>query len=287
MKSYYDLTIKIFPYVDDEFITAKLWELNPDGIFEDDIQQTYHLYFSNKPDNQEIKNILEDLRINNYIAGYETQLDEFEEKNWNEEWEKNLRVIEISDKLVIKPTYKEYTPKENQIVLIIDPKMSFGTGEHATTQMMLKLIEKYIQPNDKVIDVGTGTGILAIAAIKLGAKYALALDNDEWVYENIIENLHNNNVSENICNVFIGTSDQIKENDYDMVIANIQKNILLELVDDFSSKVVNTKNKPARILLSGILTIDEQDIIKAYTQKGFSHIETIYQDEWCAIVLTK
>lgn len=287
MKSYYDLTIKIFPYVDDEFITAKLWELNPDGIFEDDIQQAYHLYFSNKPDNQEIKNILEDLRINNYIAGYETKLDEFEEKNWNEEWEKNLRVIEISDKLVIKPTYKEYTPKENQIVLIIDPKMSFGTGEHATTQMMLKLIEKYIKPNDKVIDVGTGTGILAIAAIKLGAKFALALDNDEWVYENIIENLHNNNVSENICNVFIGTSDQIKENDYDMVIANIQKNILLELVDDFSNKVVNCQNKPARILLSGILTIDEQDIIKAYTQKGFSHTETIYQDEWCAIVLTK
>lgn len=285
MKKYYDLLIKTYPFVEDEFITSKLWELNPDGIFEDDIKEAYHLYFSSKPNETEIKNLLDDLRINNYIAGCETSLNEFEEKNWNEEWEKNLRVIEVTDKIVIKPSYKEYNAKEDQIVLVIDPKMSFGTGEHATTQMMLKLIEKYIQPNDKVIDVGTGTGILAIAAIKLGAKFALALDNDEWVYENIIENLHNNNVSEKQCSVFIGTSDKIKDNDFDLLIANIQKNVLLELADDFRNKLLNATNKPARILLSGILSIDEKDIIKEYSNQNFKHIETIYQDEWCAIAL--
>jgi ribosomal protein L11 methyltransferase len=286
MKTYFELSIKIYPYVDDEYITTKLWELEPEGVYENDIKQSFDLYFPHKPNLKNVIELLNDLKSQKYISGYEYTLTEFEEKNWNEEWEKNLRVIEISDKLVVKPSNKEYSPKDGQIVLIIDPKMSFGTGEHATTQMMLKLIEKYINPNDKVIDVGTGTGILAIAAIKLGANFAVAIDNDEWVYENILENLQNNSIENGKIQVLIGTSDIVKDTDFDMIIANIQKNVLLEIAEDFKNKVKDTKNT-SKVLLSGILREDENDIINHYKNFGFNHIETIYQDEWCAIVLNK
>jgi ribosomal protein L11 methyltransferase len=286
MKTYFELSIKIYPYVDDEYITTKLWELEPEGVYENDIKQSFDLYFPDKPNLDKVIYLLNELKTQNFIAGFEYTLSELEEKNWNEEWEKNLRVIEISDKLVVKPSNKEYSPKDGQIVLIIDPKMSFGTGEHATTQMMLKLIEKYINPNDKVIDVGTGTGILAIAAIKLGASFAVAIDNDEWVYENILENLHNNSIENGKIQVLIGTSDIVKDTDFDMIIANIQKNVLLEIAEDFKNKVKDTKNT-SKVLLSGILREDENDIINHYKTFGFNHIETIYQDEWCAIVLNK
>ncbi|HOP48992.1 MAG TPA: 50S ribosomal protein L11 methyltransferase [Ignavibacteriales bacterium] len=286
MKTYFELSIKIYPYVDDEYITTKLWELEPEGVYENDIKQSFDLYFPDKPNLDKVIYLLNELKTQNFIAGFEYTLSELEEKNWNEEWEKNLRVIEISDKLVVKPSNKEYSPKDGQIVLIIDPKMSFGTGEHATTQMMLKLIEKYINPNDKVIDVGTGTGILAIAAIKLGANFAVAIDNDEWVYENILENLQNNSIENGKIQVLIGTSDIVKDTDFDMIIANIQKNVLLEIAEDFKNKVKDTKNT-SKVLLSGILREDENDIINHYKTFGFNHIETIYQDEWCAIVLNK
>ncbi len=286
MKTYFELSIKIYPYVDDEYITTKLWELEPEGVYENDIKQSFDLYFPDKPNLDKVIYLLNELKTQNFIAGFEYTLSELEEKNWNEEWEKNLRVIEISDKLVVKPSNKEYSPKDGQFVLIIDPKMSFGTGEHATTQMMLKLIEKYINPNDKVIDVGTGTGILAIAAIKLGANFAVAIDNDEWVYENILENLQNNSIENGKIQVLIGTSDIVKDTDFDMIIANIQKNVLLEIAEDFKNKVKDTKNT-SKVLLSGILREDENDIINHYKTFGFNHIETIYQDEWCAIVLNK
>jgi len=286
MKTYFELSIKIYPYVDDEYITTKLWELEPEGVYENDIKQSFDLYFPDKPNLDKVIYLLNELKTQNFIAGFEYTLSELEEKNWNEEWEKNLRVIEISDKLVVKPSNKEYSPKDGQIVLIIDPKMSFGTGEHATTQMMLKLIEKYINPNDKVIDVGTGTGILAIAAIKLDANFAVAIDNDEWVYENILENLQNNSIENGKIQVLIGTSDIVKDTDFDMIIANIQKNVLLEIAEDFKNKVKDTKNT-SKVLLSGILREDENDIINHYKTFGFNHIETIYQDEWCAIVLNK
>ena len=111
-----------------------------------------------------------------------------EDRNWNEEWERTIRPIRVSDRIVIRPTWQEYRAAPGEIVLIIDPKMSFGTGYHETTRLTLRLMETHLRPGATVLDVGTGTGILAVAAIRLGASHAVATDIDEWSAENAREN---------------------------------------------------------------------------------------------------
>ncbi len=172
--------------------------------------------------------------------------------------------------------------KDDQIVIIIDPKMSFGTGEHQTTKLVIRLLEKYVQKGMKVLDAGTGTGILSIAAVKLGAAGTIAFDIDDWCYENAKENTGLNDVSDDI-DIRIGEIDMIPEDNFDMILANIQKNILLELSGEFAGRL----KQNGIILLSGLLWDDEEDILKEYTLKGFSHNETIRMDDWIALSLIK
>ncbi|RPH37396.1 50S ribosomal protein L11 methyltransferase, partial [bacterium] len=102
-----------------------------------------------------------------------------EDQNWNALWEAGIQPIRVSDRIIVAPTWHPYTPATGELVLTIDPKMSFGTGHHETTRLMVQLMEKHLRPGDTVLDVGTGTGILAIAGIKLGGSMAVGLDNDE------------------------------------------------------------------------------------------------------------
>ena len=131
-------------------------------------------------------------------------ITEIQNQDWNKEWENSIEPILATEKIIVRPSWKEVENTDGKIVITIDPKMSFGTGHHETTRLMLNLIEKYVKPNDFVLDIGTGTGILAIAAIKLDAKKCIAVDNDEWSIENTKENVIVNNV-ENVIEVFLGT----------------------------------------------------------------------------------
>ncbi len=181
------------------------------------------------------------LKENNLLREFSVQENYIVEKNWNEEWEKSREVVHVSDKIVIKPTFKEYNPKPDEIVLTLDPKMSFGTGDHQTTKICLVFIEKYLQPGMKVLDAGSGTAILGIAAAKLGAEKVIAFDIDEWCYDNGIENTQLNNVADKVeirkCEL-----KDIAENNFDMIIGNIQKNILLELAEGFKSRIITKRN---------------------------------------------
>ena len=107
-----------------------------------------------------------------------------ENRNWNEAWEATIRPVRVTGRIVIAPTWHPHTPLPGDIVLTIDPKMSFGTGYHATTRLMLRLIERYVRGGESVLDVGSGTGVLAIAALRLGAFRAIGVDTDEWAFEN-------------------------------------------------------------------------------------------------------
>ena len=187
MKLFCEATVESDPF-NAEVLSGLLWELNPLGIVE--LDNSLVLSFD-QLDNIDlrVKTFLERLKENRIIDSYEYSLNEFEETNWNEEWEKNLKVIKVTGKIVIKPSFRDYSPSEGEIVITIDPKMSFGTGEHQTTKLMLSMCEKHIEKNIKVLDVGTGTGVLAIASVMLGADYALGIDNDEWCYENALENI--------------------------------------------------------------------------------------------------
>jgi ribosomal protein L11 methyltransferase len=158
--------------------------------------------------------------------------------------------------------------------------MSFGTGDHQTTKICLTFIEKYLKPGMKVLDAGSGTAILGIAAAKLGAEKVIAFDIDEWCYNNGIENTLLNNVNGKVAIEKCELKD-IQEKDFDLIIANIQKNILLELADGFIERL-----KPNGILvLSGLLEVDREAINEKYSTFGFIEIDYLKMDEWIGIVL--
>ena len=168
---------------------------------------------------------------------------------------------------------------QNEIVLTLDPKMSFGTGDHQTTKICLMFIEKYLKPGMKVLDAGSGTAILGIAAAKLGAENVIAFDIDEWCYDNGIENTKLNDVSDKVeirkCEL-----KEIEEKDFDLIIANIQKNILLDLAEGFKTRI----KQNGILILSGLLEMDRETIVSKYSEVGFKEIDFIQMDDWIGIV---
>lgn len=277
MKKYKDFLVTAEPF-NSELLSSALWELDIDGLFED--VNCLHIYASEKSSISldDVNRELDKLKNQNMIFNFSVEENIVADKNWNEEWEKSINVINVTDRITIKPTFREYNAGANEIVIIIDPKMSFGTGEHQTTKLMLTMLEKYAVRGQKVLDVGSGTGVLAIAAIMLGAQSAVAVDNDEWCLMNGKENAALNNV-ENKVETRLGVIDDVAENDFDIIVANIQKNILLEISDAIKKRI----NAGGFILLSGLLEQDEPDILNAYSGSGISFIEKLQMDDWIAL----
>ncbi len=279
MGYYKEFNVTAEPFLP-EIISSLLWELDLSGI--DEEVNCIKAYAS--PDtgitSKDVSAQLQKLVEQKMIFNFSVEEYIVEDKNWNEEWEKNINVIEVSDKIVIKPTFRGYDKKPGQIIITIDPKMSFGTGEHQTTKLVLRLVEKYIKQDVKVLDVGSGTAVLAIASVKLGALSAVAIDNDEWCFDNGKENCALNIVTEKV-DVRLGEIKDVEEKDFDFVLANIQKNILLTIAGSIKERT----KKGGKVILSGLLFTDEEDIVKAYTSLGFKFIEKNSLDEWIAIVL--
>lgn len=279
-KSYKEFLITSEP-LNTEILSSVLWELNIDGISEE--INCIKVFTHDQNINEDlIKNCLERLRKNNLIRSYDVQENILFEKNWNEEWERSREVIKISDSFVIKPTFKNYTPVGNEIVIELDPKMSFGTGEHETTKICVKLLEKYVRENYKILDVGSGTAILSIVAAKLGASKVIAFDIDEWSKLNGEENVKLNNVEGNV-DIRLCELKDIKENDFDLIVANIQRNILLELADGISERLV----KGGIIILSGLLESDHHIISEKYSDFGLKEIDFMQLNEWIGVVFQK
>jgi len=281
MKKYKEFLITAEPFNAD-VLSGILWELDITGLNED--ADCLHVFTDAISDlNKEaINNQLKKLEAEGLLETFDVEESELEEKNWNEEWEKSLNIIRVTDRIVVRPSSRSYKKKKNEIVITIDPKMSFGTGEHQTTRLVIQLLEKYIEPGMKILDVGTGTGILTIASVKLGAVKAIGVDIDEWCYENAKENCHINKVNSKV-EIRLGNISIIPETDFDLILANIQKNILLEFSDNFFKKL----RTGGAVLLSGLLKEDEVDIFSDYTQKGFRHNETVQMDEWIAMSFGK
>lgn len=265
-----------------EIISAYLWELEPAGI--EEVDSGLRLYFDAEqdPGKESVEKALEELKTAGQLNDYQVMTQVFANRNWNEEWEKNISVIRVSDDMVIKPTFKEYTPEGNELILTIDPKMSFGTGEHQTTKLMLLALKKYIQGGEKVLDAGTGSGILAIGAVKLGAASAIAFDNDDWCYDNGIENCRLNDVSDKV-EILTCELDDIPQTEFDLILANIQKNILAQIADGLTSRI-----RPGGILLlSGLLGDDVEEVTDLYTRFGLTRLEVTEMQEWRMIALKR
>ncbi|WP_337866350.1 50S ribosomal protein L11 methyltransferase [Ignavibacterium sp.] len=264
-----------------EILSSLLWELNIDGISEE-INCIKVFTHDQSINESNIRDALDQLKKNNLIRNYEVQENVLYEKNWNEEWEKSREVIRITERILIKPTFKQYGPQPNEIVITLDPKMSFGTGDHPTTKICINFLEKNITPKMKVLDVGSGTAILSIVAAKLGASKVIAFDIDEWSFENGSENIKLNRVSE-IVEVRMCELIDIKENDFDLIVANIQRNILIDLSEGLRNKL----NKEGILILSGLLESDREEIISKYSSMGFNEIELMKIEDWIGIVMKK
>ena len=230
-------------------------------------------YIQEKDWNEDILDVIQILNSNEFAITYEKEV--IEQTNWNKEWEKNFNPIQVDDLVSIRAPFHENPNLQYDI--IIEPKMSFGTGHHETTHMMIQHLVDLDLNNKKVLDMGCGTGILAIFAEMKGAIAIDAIDIDSWCYENSIENCERNHCS--LINVYEGDVSLLKNKKYDLIIANINRNILLKDIQIYSSCL----NDKGILLLSGFYK-EDVPIIDAETSKFKLNLEkTIVRNNWAAL----
>jgi ribosomal protein L11 methyltransferase len=260
-----------------EMLIAELSENNFDSFWEKD-ENSFIAYIEKTAFNEQI---FADLKKKYPDSQLSYQFEGMESKNWNEEWEKNFQPIVIADKCYVRATFHEPKP-EYPLELIIVPKMSFGTGHHATTSMMIENLLALDLKDKKVMDVGTGSGILAIAASKLGANEVYAFDFDEWSVENSVENLELNNVT----NVKIekGTINELLPlPGYDIILANITRNILLEEIGSYVSCLLSG----GYLVISGFYKEDISAFDPITNQYNLLTEKTLIRDNWASVIFRK
>jgi ribosomal protein L11 methyltransferase len=222
------------------------------------------------------ENILNDIFILNsdeFTISY--SIEEIDQINWNQEWEKNFEAIDVDGKCHVRAPFHPKTNAEFDIV--IEPKMSFGTGHHETTHMMIQHLLETDVADLKTLDMGCGTAILAILAEMKGAKPIDAIDIDNWCYLNSIENAERNNCSQ--ITVYEGDASLLTGNKYDLIIANINRNILLNDMQTY----VDCLNKNGIILFSGFYNEDISYINTSCTEKGLTFVKKFERNNWVSL----
>ncbi len=203
-----------------------------------------------------------------------------ESRNWNAVWEESFEPVIVADFVAIRAHFHKAMDSQVQHELIITPKMSFGTGHHATTYMMILQMQALNFAGKRVFDFGTGTGVLAILAEKLGAAVITAIDIDSWSIENAAENIQQNNCTA-IC---LYQADGINtDKKFDVVLANINKDVIVENI----YQLVNCLNIKGSLILSGLLTADEPCIMSKAVAAQLKYVNTIHKDHWIAMQFTR
>jgi ribosomal protein L11 methyltransferase len=270
-----------------ESITNFLFELGSDGCLEEN--ETVVAYVPSRLFSDDLKlklaiylRELESLGFKKISSDVKYQL--IEDQDWNRKWQEQFRPIKISSKFVVTPPWIEYRPQSSEVVIIIQPKMAFGTGSHETTQLVIKLMETIPLQQKSVLDVGTGTAILAIIAASLEAQPIYAIDNDPIATECAIENLSLNHCTDKII-LETGTIDLFcnKNLKFDVILANIQKSTILEI----GHLIPDLLSENGFFITSGILENQYQEIIDYFQKLKFRLIDTKQMGEWVALSFQK
>ena len=267
----------------EEFLTAKNYDFS--SLFDYETKEQRHiLYFQNEKDAElaaeEIKN-MDSLWSDMGIIFSEPHLFSIEKRDWSEVWKKYFKIQHVSDRVVIKPTWLEYEKaKPDEVIVELDPGMSFGTGRHATTRFCIKMLDKLIDQKGSsasIIDAGCGSGILTIAAHKLGFRNISAFDNDPGCIITTTENLELNKIDPaEITLEERGLQDADTTKQYDIVIANIMAHILVANRDVLKALM----GENAHLILAGILTEEYSDVRKQFEELGLQEVDSITEDEW-------
>jgi ribosomal protein L11 methyltransferase len=274
---YYEITV-IFPAIDPckEIFVSLLADLGCESFADGDTEDILLAYIT---ENNYDKDVFDD-----FFAEYRSKIDfqhtitEMEQQNWNAIWESNYEPVIIAGRCFIRAPFHQPNPNA-EYEIVIEPKMSFGTAHHETTSLMIEyLLEEDLQ-HKSVLDMGAGTGILAILSFLKGSKPVTAIDNDEWAYENNIENNSRNNTQD--IQVKLGDASLLSENEkYDIVIANINRNILLQDLPAY----VKVLNENGVIFLSGFYLEDDLDIIThKCNELGLQRVTFKEKNNWCAV----
>lgn len=263
---------------------GEIYELNPDDYPESDVR--VKVYFSELDYSDAIINEIKE-KINGLqdveVTRLEITTDEVQEEGWANEWKNHFHAFKASERFVVVPSWESYEKQnDDEFIIKLDPGMAFGTGDHATTSMCLKLIEKYVQPNQSVIDVGTGSGILSIAAHQLGAAPIKALDLDSVAVRVAVDNFEKNDCADAIQaepgNLLKGESEK-----RDVIFANILAHIVDLMIDDSFALL----NDNGLLITSGIILEKEEMIVEHLERVGYKIEEITRENGWIAIAARK
>ncbi len=206
------------------------------------------------------------------------------EEDWANSWKQYYKPLKVGERMVICPAWESYTPAEGELVIRMDPGMAFGTGTHETTRLVIRLLEKYTEAGCRMLDVGTGTGILAICASRLGAGICRAYDIDPTAVRVARENI----ADSGLTNVTCDRSDLLRQvsldgGKYDLICANIVADIIIRMIPDVGAYLADG----GVILASGIIAERCDDVVAAFEQNGFTVVEKSVDNDWCGLAVKK
>ena len=295
MNTYFELKIKINPEIEDILSEACFEFLPCEGVvlaeetYKDlemvsTTEGTLKVFLSEHADvssflKKERELLLSRGFSDEALGSWEFSLEEKENQDWSKKWKEKWDITRVSGKIVVVPDWLEYSQKPDEVVIRLEPGCAFGTGTHATTQLCMKAVEKYLKKGDSVADIGTGSGILAICAMKFGAKSAYGCDNDETVIDVAKENAQKNGVE---CVFELNTADKLTAK-FDFVLANILHNVLAEIMQDLK----NIMNSGGMLVLSGILDEKKQVVLDSIKKRDLILVEEVHMNQWTAFVVRK
>ena len=210
---------------------------------------------------------------------YEIFTAKCNDEDWQDEWKKYFHTVNITDKIVIKPSWDEYEPSDNEIVVEIDPGLAFGTGTHETTSLCVEFLEKYTQNKKKWLDIGCGSGILMLIGKKLGVEKVVGIDIDEKVNDVVLENFSKNGINDNFQVIIGNLVDNVNEK-YDLVVSNILVDVLEKLLEDIEKAL----EKGAIVIFSGILNEKEEAFLKKAKNYNLKQIDRKDKNNWVSLV---
>lgn len=240
-----------------------------------------HIYISECDNANEALEFLK-ARLTAEKIDFEVESLGVEDSDWNENWKKYFHTTEIGEKLAIVPSWEKYDNPQNRTLLHIDPGAAFGTGTHATTSLCLELLQNYIVEDTKMLDIGCGSGILAIASVLLGAKNAIGVDIDAQSVKTAKENAQINNISKN-CEFIVGDLADKITGKYKVICANIVADVIIKLFENVS----NFMEEDGVFIISGIIDIRKDEVLSKAKECGFTVLEEQYRENWCAFVLKR